>query len=336
MKSICVYAEYVGNKIKPVFYELLGKAWELTNAMEGDTEICAIVLGENINSFIEELKESGVDKVYFMDNEKLGMFNIDYYSAAIVQMVKDYSPYCLLIGATPLGEELAPTVGLKLKTGVAAHCTDLSIREDGELVQVVPAFGGKVLGEILTPYTNPKIASVKPGIFVATKLRGKSAEPIAINCGLVNDTISSIKAINICCNKPVGLPLEEADIVVCGGFGIGSNENWLLLDELAVLLEGAVGCTRPALDEGWIQSEDNMIGTSGKSIRPKIYIGVGISGATHHICGMKDSDLIISINKDLDADIFKASNYKIVGDGKKFLESLIREIKSKEAHNVQD
>ncbi len=327
-KRIGVYAECNKNGINPVFYELLTKAEELRKDLKEDYKLCGIIMGKNISNLVDEMKASGVDEVFFSEDDKLEVFNVDYYSAVLKQFIEDYQPEILLIGATALGEELAPTMGLQVNTGVAAHCTDLRINEEGELVQVVPAFGGKVLGEIFTPHTLPKIASVKPGIFTEERLEKKDAVAIEIDKTQLNAKQSRLKVLDVYYKAPQGIPMDKADVVVCGGFGMGSKENWNLLDELAVLLNGAVGCTRPAIDEGWVPDEENMIGTSGRSIRPKVYIGAGISGATHHLCGMKDSGVIISINKDESAEIFNTSDYKIVGDASKVLKAIIEEIKA--------
>jgi electron transfer flavoprotein alpha subunit len=325
-KDIWVFAEHMRGKLSPVYYELMGKAKELLQAMEDGNRVCAVILGSGIDSLISELEKSGADRIYCMDDERLEMYNPDYYSGALKYMVEAYKPEIVLVGATALGSEIAPTVAARVGTGLAAHCMDLKI-QDGRFVQVVPAFGGRVLGEIFTPDFRPMMASIKPGAFQRKPCSPGKGELVKEKGGCLDSIETRIKLLGVYKEEPAGLPVEEAEAVICGGYGMGSSENWALLNELAGLLKGAVGCTRPSLDEGWAESEDSMIGTSGKSIRPRVYIGAGISGATHHICGMKDSGFIVSINHDKDAPIFDVSDIKIVGDAGDILRALIEALK---------
>jgi len=329
--DIWIYAEHSKGKILPVYTELLTKAKELSEEMDTGSKVCAVIFGSGLKKIVEELASTGADKVYVMEDERLSLYNPDYYSHAFKILIEKHKPDIVLIGATALGSELAPTVAAKVKTGLAAHCIDLKINENNELVQVVPAFGGRVLGEIYTPNTRPQIASIKPGAFVRKSLPKASGQVIVESPQCLDDIESRIKTIGVYKEEVKGIPVEDADVVICGGYGVGCKENWELLKELAGLLNGSVGCTRPSLDEGWADSEDSMIGTSGKSIRPKVYMGFGISGATHHICGMKDSGLIININKDKDAKIFDVSDIKVVGDVKTILKALINKIKALKA-----
>jgi len=196
-------------------------------------------------------------------------------------------------------------------------------------VQLVPAFGGKVLGEILCPLHRPQMASVRPGVFraVAGEPEGKGIK-LAVRPDIARNE-DSIQVVEVRQKDAVGKPLEEAEVVLAGGWGVGSKENWLLLEELGNLLGAAVGCTRPALDEGWAQGEDTMIGISGKTVRPKVYLGFGISGATHHVVGMSDSGLVISINTNPAADIFQFSDIKVVADAGSIIKSLVDQLKLK-------
>lgn len=325
-KDIWVFVEHSNGKVLPVYSELMGKARELAGEMGPDVKVCGVVMGHKLGGIVEALKESGADKIYAVDDQRLGLYNPDYYGEAFKSLIETYKPDIVLIGATAIGSELAPTVAAKVKTGLAAHCIDLGLNEKKELLQVVPSFGGRVLGEIVTPNNRPQMASVKPGAFVRKAVSKGDGEVINCSTQFLDQVKSGIKTVGVYKEELKGLQVEEADVVVCGGYGVGSKENWELIEKLAYLLNGAVGCTRPALDEGWPRSEDCMIGTSGKSIRPKVYIGAGISGATHHICGMKDSVLIININKDKNAGIFDVSDIKVVGDAKKILDALIEKI----------
>lgn len=324
--KIWVYAEQVGGTLAGVSLELLGKARELAAKAEG-AEIAAVLLGDSVNELAGVLGEYGAETVYLADDPRLSLYQHTTYAPVVTGLVRTEEPDIFLFGATALGSELAPTVAARLKTGIAAHCVDLRLNGDGQLVSVVPAFGGKILGDILCPNCRPQMASVKPGIFAKPQPAPAPGRVKAIDLAPLAAATKGLKALGICREEPKGLPLEEADVVVAGGFGLGSLENWQLIEELAQLLGGAAACTRPSIDEGWAPGEQIMIGTSGKSVRPKIYLGFGISGATHHLCGMKDSGLIISVNRDEEAPIFEASDVAVVGDLNKILPLLIEEIK---------
>ena len=319
--KVMIFAEVVDGEINQSFYELLTKAKTIFDDKE--TNYAALVLGKNLKSPIAKIKESGVDEILYLDDECLEFFHPDYYKAAANSAVEQYDPDVLLIGATSAGEELGPSLGFLLNTGVAAHCTDINTTSDGKLAQMVPAFGGKVIGEIFTPKTKPQIISVKPGMFKANKQEAKDPVLSEIDSSVLDQTNSSINFLNVKKDEVKRMPLDKADIVVCGGYGMGNSKSWETIENVADAMGGAVGCTRPVVDAGLMEDENNMIGTSGKSIRPKVYLGAGIGGATHHVCGMKDAGLIININKDPDAECFIASDYKIVGDGAAILEAIL-------------
>ena len=328
LNNILIFAELKDQKINPVFYELLTKAKELAEiscAKGGCLKISGLLLGSGLDAAGNELKASGVDEVFLLDDERLAIYHIDYYCAAISHAVSKLDPDVVFFGATSIGEELAPTMGVRLKTGVAAHCMDIKIKEDGKLAQLVPAFGGKVVGEIFTPSTRPQIISVKPGILsAAAQQTNPECRVIPIDQKILDGVASDIEALSVTTEQSRGISIDKAQFVVCAGYGISDVDSKEDLDQLAKLLNGAVGYTRPAIDAGLAKNEDNLIGTSGKSVRPKVYLGVGVSGSTHHICGMKDSDLIISINTDPNADLFQISDYKAVGDGAAVIKELVK------------
>jgi len=328
-KGVWVIAEQMEGRLNSVSFELLGKARELKARLKTDEPVTAVLLGENIAGLDLQLARYGAEKVILADHPALKIFQNDAYALVLEEILAQNKPSIVLMGATAIGSDLAPAVGAKLKTGVAAHCVDLRIDDNGDLVSVVPAFGGKVLGDILCPGHRPQFATLKPGVLgkpailenpVFTTVCHDPAKALAKDPGRV-------KALGVYREELTGVPLEEAEVVVAGGWGIGSAENWELIKELAALLGGAVGCTRPAVDECWAEGEHQMIGTSGKTVRPKVYIGAGISGATHHLCGMKDSGLVISINKDKEAPVFECSDLAVVGDARSILSQLIEEIK---------
>lgn len=318
-KDIWVYVEQTEGKIANVSLELLEEAKKLKNKMQNPGQVVAVIIGYQITELAKALIEYGAEKVFIAEDEKLKLYQPKYYAAILENLIKEHDPHILLVGATQIGSQLAPTVAAKVKTGVAAHCVELKIDEKDDLVAVVPAFGGKVLGDILCPKHRPQMASVKPGIFDKPEKREAVGEIIPVDVSVIKDLKTNLKPLSLCREEPKGVPLEEAEIVICGGWGIGDQEHWQKLEKIAERLGGAIACTRPPIDEGWAPGEHMMIGTSGKSVRPKIYLGFGISGATHHVCGMKDAGLIISVNKDENAEIFKVSDYGIVGDVKEVL-----------------
>lgn len=247
--------------------------------------------------------------------------------------VREERPQVLLIGATSLGEELAPALGIRLRTGVAAHCIDMFLSDDGQLVFIIPAFGGKVVGEIMIPGAGPgrpAVASVKPDAFANEGEvcgEGFGADIAVRTIDLVPS--GNGRGFRTTGKRPVettAADIGTADLVLCGGYGLGSEENWKRLENIANALGGAAGCTRPVADAGWGADENAMIGTSGRSVKPKIYVGFGISGAAHHLCGIRDSETIININRDKNTDAFGASDHKGVFDAGEVLKALEKEI----------
>ena len=259
------------------------------------------------------------------------------------ETIRDEKPELVLIGATALGEEIAPALGVRFETGVAAHCVDIRVNEEGRLTFVIPAFGGRAVGEIFIPDASagrPAIATVKPGMFPEPEGGGSGDDYAGQRCRIIDvdamaadgeisrgsKTQGAFRMVEVSPREHPAGNIVDADIIVCGGYGLGSEEVWRKLETLAEKLGGAAACTRAALDAGWGCAEDSMIGTSGRAVRPKVYIGFGISGAAHHTCGITGADTIISINSDRDAEIFAASDYKGVFDAEKVIDALLREI----------
>lgn len=325
---VWVIVEQSKGKLAEVSLELLGKARELA-AFGAGSYVAAILMGSNIESLAAELIAYGADQVMVIDAPGLDLYQNDTYSLVLAGLVKKYRPEAVLFGATYCGSELSATLAARLETGLASHCVDLQINDRGEFVQVVPAFGGAVLGDIYCPEERPQMASVKPGMFPKPERdETRTGEVIKETAAVLEGYESPLKAIRVVQKPPAGLPLEQAATIVAGGWGAG-KEAWPYLNQLAEELSGAVGCTRPALDEGWPAGEHVMIGTSGKTVRPQVYIGFGASGSTHHLAGMKDSKLIININKDPEAPVYQASDYGVVADAKAFLLLLLQKIKDR-------
>ena len=259
------------------------------------------------------------------------------------ETIREEKPELVLIGATALGEEVAPALGVRFRTGVAAHCIDIRETETGRTAFMIPAFGGGLAGEIFVPDAKagtPAIATVKPGIFPGSD--GKSYDEAFASAGcriidvdaMVDEgviepgsrTQGAFRMAGIAPRERGAGSITDADVIVCGGYGLGSEEVWNKLQVLADRTGGAAACTRAALDAGWGCSEDSMIGTSGKAVRPKVYIGFGISGAAHHMCGITGAETIISINNDREAEVFSGSDYKGVFDAEKVIDALLDEI----------
>jgi len=313
--TIMVFCEIDEDGVVDNSLQLLSEAKRLIIDLDKHGTVLAVLIGEKVSSFASEIFLYGADKLIYVEGHVL------------TYVVNKEKPEVILIGATSIGSELAPTLGAILKTGVAAHCIELRFNEEKKLVQIVPAFGGKVLAEILTLDTFPQIDSVKSGVFQKEKFpltsRGIVEQMIVPFEGF--DRI--IEADMISDDIREGKPLNETEVIIGGGYGVGNKEGWKYLEELADLLNGATGCTRPALDEGWGQGEYTMIGTSGVTVCPKLYFSVGISGAAHHLCGIRDSGIIISINKDKNAPMLQASDYAVVEDWKKIVPLLIEKLK---------
>lgn len=327
-KDIWVYIEQTEGETAGVSWELLGEARRLKAAMKEPGQIAAVLIGFQLESLIPKVQEYGADKIFVADDPCLKFFHPQLYAEVLTNLIQKEDPHILLVGATVQGSQVAAAVGAKVKTGVAAHAVSLRIEENDRLVAVVPAFGGKVLGDILIPNTRPQIASIKPGIFRKPEKMKINSQIFNIDLSFLAEIKTGLKPLGVIREEPRGVPLEEAEIIVCGGWGIGDKVTWNYLEILAEKLGGAVACTRPPIDEGWAPGEHVMIGTSGKTVRPKIYLGFGVSGATHHICGMKDAELIISVNKDEQAEIFKVSDLGIVGDVKEILPLLVQAVNS--------
>jgi electron transfer flavoprotein alpha subunit len=322
-KGIHVFCEISKGNIIENSLELLGEATVLKSKIAHTPEVTAVVIGYALDQYTDLLAEHGADRIVLIDDKKYQDYRPDFYAEALAQTAKKYLPEILLVGATLKGEEIGPTTAMMLHTGMAAHCVELNIREDGQFVQVVPAFGGKVLGDILCPNFRPQMASMKAGLSSKVTFKGKEAvvESFSPDVKGFGDKIEIVEVIEETKEK---ITLGGAELVITGGFGIGTQEGWYKLEQLATKLGGVTGCTRPALDEGWTEHDETMIGTSGVAIKPKVYLGFGISGAAHHTCGIKTAGTIISVNKDPNAPIFDVSDYKVVGDWEKIVEALIQ------------
>lgn len=323
-KGIWVFAEQRYGKLKSVSLELLGKAKELSEEL--NVSVTAILMGQDVEFIAEKLIAYGADEVLLLDEKWLNDFNDHIYGEVMVELISEYKPEIVLVGATSKGRSLAPHISSTLKTGLTADCTGLNIdKETKLLVQTRPAFGGNLMAEIVCPNNRPQMATVRPKVF-------KPLEPIYKKLGKItrihkHSVEGFVKLIRNIDNIE-NLSLSYADIIVSVGRGIGSAKNIQLAKELVDVLGGALGSSRPVVDMGWIPYSQ-QVGQTGKTVAPKIYIACGISGAIQHLAGLADIETIVAINTDPDAPIFKVANYGIVGDVNEILPVLIKKIKEK-------
>lgn len=327
-KEILLYAEITREKyIHTVFFELANKALELSKKIEG-CEISALLICEpdRIAQYLDGFKQSGIDKVYVFENEIFSNYDTNIYSKIAVNLVKEIEPEIMLIGATNQGRDLAPRISSALNTGLTADCTDLDINEKGQLAATRPTFGGQLMATILCK-NYPQMATVRPKVF---KPMGENAyrETEILRKGFDVSTVAKgvemlefFKTVEDAINE-----LDSAEIIVAGGRGMANAEGFALLKDFADKIGGTVGATRAAVEMG-LANKDIQIGQTGKTVRPKLYIACGISGAIQHVVGMKDSDKIVAINTDENAPIFDVADLGIVGDAFEILPQLINEIK---------
>jgi len=325
-KGVWVFAEQRNNELHEVGLELLAKAKELSAQTESD--VTAVLMGHNIKSLAQTLIHHGADSVLIADDPRLENYQVLTYTFVMEHLIKKYQPEVLLLGATAMGVELAPRVAARVRTGLSAHCIDLKLDNKGQLLQVVPGWEGGVIATITCPEHRPQMATVMPGAMKSLVPVTREGQLLEVEVDLP-DKDSGPKVLEVKIEEPQEAPLEKADVVVAGGFGIGSKEDWKIVEDLAGVLGGAVGATRPAIDEGWAE-EWQMIGQSGKTVRPTLYIGMGISGVMHHVVGMDQSKTIVSINTDPKADITEVSDVIVVEDYRKIVPKLIQEIQDRQ------
>ncbi len=336
-KGVFVFAQQVDNILNGVAFELLGKGKELAGNL--NTEVTAVLLGSGIKDLADKLAEYGADKVIVVDDPELKEYKTEPYAHALASVINEYKPEIVLVGATAIGRDLGPTVSARVKTGLTADCTVLEIGDfplvakEGEeqlhnqLLMTRPAFGGNTIATIACPYNRPQMATVRPGVMQKiAPIAGAKANVIEFNPGFTPDNryveiLNVVKAVKNTAN------IMEAKILVSGGRGVGSKENFKLLDDLAEVLGGTVSCSRAVVENGW-QPQDLQVGQTGKTVRPQIYFAIGISGAIQHVAGMEEADLIVAINKDEDAPIFDVADYGLVGDLNKIVPALTAALKS--------
>lgn len=329
-RNVWVFIEVVRGKIKGVSLELLGHGRKMADDL--GEKLVAIIPGNEIEDFAKMAIHYGADEAIVVDQKELKDYSTDGYTKAMCTLIKKYNPAVLLIGATNNGRDLGPRVSSRMQTGLTADCTELGVDSETRLVKWTrPAFGGNLMATILCPDHRPQIGTVRPGVFKKPEEdTGRKGEIIHETVEFGPDEIRTRIVEVITEAGGADVNLEEAEIIVSGGRGVGGPEGFEVLKELADEIGAQIGASRAAVDSGWISSL-HQVGQTGKSVGPKIYIACGISGAIQHVAGMSSSDVIIAINKDPDAPIFNIADYGIVGDLFEIIPELTKRIRSSKA-----
>lgn len=339
-KGVYVFAQQVDNVLNGIAFELIGKGKDLAEALE--TDVTAVLLGSDVKGLADELAAYGADKVIVVDDPELKEYRTEPYAHALASVIEKYKPEIFLVGATAIGRDLGPRVSARVHTGLTADCTQLEIgdfpinpipgreQKHNQLLMTRPAFGGNTIATIACPEFRPQMATVRPGVMQKrAKVEGAKAVIEEFNPGFTPDH-KYVEILDIVKSVAETVDIMDAKILVSGGRGVGSAENFKLLEDLAEVLGGTVSCSRAVVDAGWM-SKDYQVGQTGKTVRPNLYFAVGISGAIQHLAGMEESDVIIAINKDETAPIFDVADYGIVGDLNKILPALTEKLKAEVA-----
>ena len=335
-KGVFTFAEQVDHKLAGVALELIGKGKELAGDL--GCEVTAVLLGSGITDLADTLAEYGADHVIVVDDEKLKDYRTEPYAQALAGVINEYKPEIMLVGATAIGRDLGPTVSARVKTGLTADCTSLDIGQfplnadpaeakQNQLLMTRPAFGGNTIATIACPDHRPQMATVRPGVMIKQEPeKGKKADIIDFKPD-ISENNRYVEILEVIKEAKKTADIMDAKILVSGGRGVGSPENFKLLDDLAEAIGGTVSCSRAVVDNGW-KPKDLQVGQTGKTVRPNVYFAIGISGAIQHVAGMEESDIIIAINKDESAPIFDVADYGVVGDLNKIVPQLTEAIKA--------
>lgn len=336
-KGVYVFAQQVDNEISSIAFELLGKAKDL--AKDLDTDVTAVLIGSEVGSLADKLAEYGADKVIVVDDPELKVYRTEPYTHALASVINKYKPEIMLVGATAIGRDLGPRVSARVGTGLTADCTVLEIgdfplqaipgqeQKHNQLLMTRPAFGGNTIATIACPNNRPQMATVRAGVMQKiAPVKGAKAVVEQFNPGFTPDN-KYVEILDVVKAVTDTVDIMDAKILVSGGRGVGSPENFKILEDLAEVLGGTVSCSRAVVDSGW-KPKDLQVGQTGKTVRPNVYFAIGISGAIQHVAGMEESDIIVAINKDADAPIFDVADYGIVGDLNKIVPKLTESLKA--------
>lgn len=322
-RGIAVYVDHVNGEIHPVTLELIGKARELADKV--NQKVYCLFMGNGIKDKAGELLHYGADEVIVYDYKELENFRIEPYTAVFYDFINKIKPCSILVGATTLGRSLAPRVAARCRTGLTADCTILDIKENTDLVQIRPAFGGNIMAQIVTPNSRPQMATVRYKVMSASERNEECTGEIKY-FEIENDKLKSDIEVKEIKQKPKEHSISDAEVIVVAGRGVKSEKDLELIKELADLLGGELAVTRPLIENGWADA-NRQVGLSGRTVRPKLIITCGVSGAIQFVAGMNNADYIFAINKDEKAPIFKVAHYGIVGDIYEIIPKLIEKIK---------
>lgn len=340
-KGVFIYAQQVDGKLSNIAFELLGKARELAADLD-EKKVTAVLLGSEVGGLADELAAYGADRVIVVDDPELKDYRTEPYTHALASVINEYKPEIMLVGATAIGRDLGPRTSARVKTGLTADCTKLEIgdfpltpvpgqeQKHKQLLMTRPAFGGNTIATIACPDNRPQMATVRPGVMQKiAPIADAKAEVVNYNPGFEENNCY-VEILKIVKEVSSVADIADAKILVSGGRGVGSKENFKLLEDLAEALGGTVSCSRAVVDSGWMPKE-MQVGQTGKTVRPKVYFAIGISGAIQHVAGMEESDFIVAINKDENAPIFDVADYGIVGDLNKIVPLLTEKVKAAKA-----
>jgi len=321
--NIWVFAEQRQGRLADVGLELLGKGLEIAAPI--GWKVAAVLLGHSLSELAEELLIYGAHEVLVADHPLLRSYCNQSYARILKNAIRKHHPEIFLSGATAMGTDLSARLAAKLRTGLSAHCIGLELSSERKLLAVVPGWGGNVLAKIYCPTTQPQVATVMPGVFEKPQRSNPRGKIIPVDVNIKPEDVT-YQVLEIEKREVQEDTLEKSEVIVAGGWGIGNREEWHWVEEVASVLNGAVGATRPPVDEGWAK-EGQMIGQSGRTVRPKLYIGVGISGQMHHMVGIRDAETVVAINQDPQAPIFQFCDIGLVGDYREILPSFIEAVK---------
>ena len=340
-KGVYVFAQQVDNIVNSIAFELIGKGKDL--AADLGTEVTAVLVGSGVKGLADELAEYGADRVIVVDDPELKEYRTEPYAHALASVIQKYKPEIFLVGATAIGRDLGPRVSARIHTGLTADCTQLDIgdfplnpipgkeQKHNQLLMTRPAFGGHTIATIACPDFRPQMATVRPGVMQKKERQaGAKANIEEFNPGFTPNQ-NYVEILEVVKAVSETVDIMDAKILVSGGRGMGSAENFKILEDLAEVIGGTVSCSRAVVDAGW-KPKDLQVGQTGKTVRPNVYFAIGISGAIQHLAGMEESDIIIAINKDETAPIFDVADFGLVGDLNKIVPALTEKLRAEMAN----
>jgi electron transfer flavoprotein alpha subunit len=325
--EIWVIGEQRRGRLEEVSLELLSKGTALSQRM--GVTLSSVLLGDEVEEAARELVFHGAEEVYLLEDARLRYYQSEAYTRLLTEVIKKHEPQIVLIGATEIGKELAPKVAAKLRTGLTAHCIDLYVGEVNDvphLIHVVPGWGGNLVMHIICPHRTPQVVTLKPGVLPkAVRDENKKGKIIRVKPDVRDKDFSRIETVGVVEELPQGKPLESSDVVVCGGWGMNALGDFSKVQEMADILGGVAAGTRPAMDKGWVD-EARMIGQSGKTVKPGLFVSLGASGAMHYTTGFMGSKVVLAVDQNPQAPIFQMADIGIVGDLREVLPCLIEEL----------